>query len=88
MITNKSTEASARKWAEANAPECVEYTVRQLLCFLAECTMQEGAIWLHRGWSKIWERIEENLEDEERPVTNTSLHDPPERTPAGNKVQG
>ena len=28
MITNSSTENSARKWAQANTPECVEYTVR------------------------------------------------------------
>ena len=64
MITNNSTEASARKWAQANTPERVEHTVNQLLCFLAECTMQEGAIWLHRGWAKIWERVQENMEVE------------------------
>lgn len=65
MITNSSTETSARKWAESNTPESVEYTVRQLLCFLAECTMQDGAIWLHRGWGEIWERIQENLKEEQ-----------------------
>ncbi len=62
MITNNSTEASARKWAEANTPERVDYTVNQLLCFLAECALLDGAIWLHRGWAKIWERVQENME--------------------------
>lgn len=64
MITNSSTEKSARKWAQVNAPECVEYTVLQLIVFLTVCSDRDGMIWLSRGWDKIWERVEENLEDE------------------------
>lgn len=67
MITNDGTEKSARKWAEQNTPEQVNYTTRQLMIFMAECNMRDGALWLHAGWSKIWERVLENLEDEESP---------------------
>ena len=63
MFTNSSTEKSARDWAERKIdPQEVDSAVNQMLCFLAECNERDGSLWLNRGWSKIWERIQENKE--------------------------
>lgn len=79
-VIKRHLQDSARLWCEQNTGEA-EISFDLIVDFLEDCNPDYREVWLYRGWGKIWERIQDNLEivphcnERRKPITATSNED-------------
>lgn len=59
MITQKIHD-SAYHWCREHTKDA-ENSVGLIVKFLESCNDDQRGEWLYRGWGKIWERVQDNL---------------------------